>query len=166
MALNSPQIHWNTWFDTHGPRLMLFARQQTRTESDAEDVLQEAFFRLCKSSRDCPPDLPLVFTTIRRAAVDHARRLERRRAREEEVARQSPPVLFDTAVEDRERAVGIERALRRLPEPQQEVLVLKIWGELTFEEIGQAVGIPPNTAASRYRYALHALKEHLQPSKL
>lgn len=145
---------------------MLFARQQTRSESDAEDVLQEAFVRLCKSSRDCPPDLPLVFTTIRRTAIDHARRAERRRLREDVVARERPAALFDDAVETRERAATVEQALRRLPEPQQEVLVLKIWGELTFEQIGETVGIPANTAASRYRYALQSLKDHLHPSIL
>jgi len=41
------------------------------------------------------------------------------------------------------------------------VLVMKIWDELTFAEIGQALGISPNTAASRYRYALAALKKDL-----
>lgn len=145
---------------------MLFARQQSRSEADAEDVLQEAFVRLCKSSKDCPPDLPLVFSTIRRAAIDHARRRDRRRLREEAVAQETPAVFFQHEIEHRERSERIEKALRRLPEPQQEVLVLKIWGELTFEEIAQTVGIPANTAASRYRYALQSLKEHLHPSTL
>lgn len=145
---------------------MLFARQQTRSEADAEDVLQESFFRLCKTSRDCPPDLPLVFTAIRRTAIDLARRRDRRRIREDIVAREEPSVLFDCKVEGSERSEGVERALRQLPEPQQEVLILKIWGELTFSEIGDTIGIPANTAASRYRYALQALKTHLESSTL
>ena len=37
---------------------------------------------------------------------------------------------------------------------------MKIWNELTFAEIGQALGISQNTAASRYRYALAALKKN------
>jgi RNA polymerase sigma-70 factor (ECF subfamily) len=41
------------------------------------------------------------------------------------------------------------------------VLVLKIWGELTFEQIATELEIPPNTAASRYRYALAALRKEL-----
>jgi RNA polymerase sigma-70 factor (ECF subfamily) len=41
------------------------------------------------------------------------------------------------------------------------VLVLKIWGELTFAHIATQLGISPNTAASRYRYALTALRHEL-----
>jgi RNA polymerase sigma-70 factor (ECF subfamily) len=50
-----------------------------------------------------------------------------------------------------------------LPRDQREVLVMKIWNELTFAEIGSALGISQNTAASRYRYALAGLKKTLQP---
>jgi RNA polymerase sigma-70 factor (ECF subfamily) len=62
-----------------------------------------------------------------------------------------------------ERRQEIENALQRLPEDQREVLVLKIWQEFTFEQIGQALEIPANTAASRYRYALKSLRKQLEP---
>ena len=39
------------------------------------------------------------------------------------------------------------------------MVVLKIWGELTFEEAAAVIGISPNTAASRYRYGLEKLKD-------
>lgn len=55
----------------------------------------------------------------------------------------------------------IQSALGRLPEAQREVLVLKIWGELTFDEIARELDIPLNTAASRYRYALAALRQEM-----
>ena len=45
----SPPASWKQWFQNHGSRLLLFARQQTRTPEDAEDVLQEAMLRLWKS---------------------------------------------------------------------------------------------------------------------
>ncbi len=54
-------------------------------------------------------------------------------------------------------------AVDRLPHDQREVLVMKIWNELTFAEIATALEISQNTAASRYRYALAALKKTLQP---
>jgi RNA polymerase sigma-70 factor (ECF subfamily) len=41
--------------------------------------------------------------------------------------------------------------------------VLKIWGELTFEQIAGQLAISPNTAASRCRYALAALRRDLTP---
>jgi RNA polymerase sigma-70 factor, ECF subfamily len=69
--------------------------------------------------------------------------------------------LFATALEQDERRAAVEAALRRLPEAQREVLVLKVWGELSFPQIADSLHIPVNTAASRYRYALARLREEL-----
>jgi RNA polymerase sigma-70 factor (ECF subfamily) len=59
--------------------------------------------------------------------------------------------------------LAIQSALGDLPEEQREIVVLRVWGQLTFEEAALALDIPANTAASRYRYALAKLKERLQP---
>ena len=50
------------------------------------------------------------------------------------------------------------RGLAALPSCQREVIVLKIWHQFTFEEIGALLEISPNTAAGRYRYGLQKLK--------
>jgi RNA polymerase sigma-70 factor (ECF subfamily) len=52
--------------------------------------------------------------------------------------------------------------LAGLPQDQREVIVLKIWHDHTFEEIGELLGISPNTAAGRYRYGLQKLKACLK----
>jgi RNA polymerase sigma-70 factor (ECF subfamily) len=54
----------------------------------------------------------------------------------------------------------------KLPEIYQQVVTLKTWGELTFDEIGEALEIPANTAASRYRYGLEELRKALGSAKL
>ena len=61
-------------------------------------------------------------------------------------------------------AVGLalESALRELPDEQREIIVLRIWGQMTFEEAAAALEVSPNTAASRYRYGLAKLKDRLQ----
>ena len=64
-----------------------------------------------------------------------------------------------------EREKAILRTVDRLPPEQKEVLTLKIWGELTFDEIGRTLDLSLNTVASRYRYALQKLKEWL-PAEL
>lgn len=113
-------------------------------------------------SEICEP-MALLVTSVRRAALDLARREGRRATREE---RSIERFEFDVAVfrplfEEDDRRVAIEQALQRIPSAQREALVLKIWGELTFEQIGHELGISPNTAASRYRYALAALRQQL-----
>ena len=55
-------------------------------------------------------------------------------------------------------------AIANLPSAQRDVIALKIDGELTFAQIGQAIGVSTNTAASRYRYALEKLRANFQAS--
>ncbi len=168
---------WQRWFDEHGARLLLFARGQTRSEADAHDVLQDAVVRLWKSySSDAgaePPPLPLAYTAIRHAAIDFARRNTRRTNREQKsdylVTEEAPPAVdwFGTAdIEERERAEAIQAALANLPDKFREVLTLKIWGDQTFAQIAETLEIPLNTAASRYRYALEALRKTIRPNSL
>lgn len=155
---------WKTWFQLYGPKLLLCARQWTRTLADAEDVVQDAFVRFWRHQRGLPGEpMALLVTSVRRAAFDLARRDGRRVAREERSAADPDcaPNRFRPSLEDDERREAIERALQRIPDEQREVLVLKIWGELTFDQIAAELGIPPNTAASRYRYALAALRNEL-----
>jgi len=159
--------NWKHWLETHGPKLLLCARQWTRSLADAEDVLQEAFIRYWRHQRQLPGDpRALLITSIRRAAFDHARREGRRTVREEKAADDwagLDVVFAPQQGDDGERRREIETALQSLPVEQREVLVLKIWQELTFEQIGELLTISPNTAASRYRYALGALRKQLEP---
>ena len=101
----------------------------------------------------------MVFATIRRRAIDWGRSQDRRAGREALAASEIPEGWFDGGVEDRERNRLIEEAMCKLPEIYREVITLKVWGDLTFAEIAQALEIPANTAASRYRYGLVELRK-------
>ena len=154
--------NWRTRFSELAPGLVLFARQWVRSSADAEDVVQEAFVKFWRRNHDIR-NRGLLFATVRSVALDLLRR-DSRRARREATALsdvdQSVQPAFDVE-DDSQRA--LVTALDFLPEEQREVLVMKIWNELTFAEIAQILGISQNTAASRYRYALAGLKKTLQP---
>jgi RNA polymerase sigma-70 factor, ECF subfamily len=153
---------WKDWFQHYSPKLLLCARQWTRTYADAEDVVQDAFVRFWRHQRHLGGDpRALLITSIRRSAIDLARSNDRRAIREEVNAAGSERYFEPVSAGADERTQLIEAALRRLPAPQREVLSLKIWGELTFEQIARELAIPLNTAASRYRYALAALRDEL-----
>ena len=151
--------NWKVCFAELGPGLVLFARQFVRTGADAEDIVQDAFVRFWRKEHSIE-NRALLFATVRSVALDLLRRDARRARREANAAlevEQSTQPQFDFD-DDSQRELAA--AVDRLPVEQREVLVMKIWNELTFAEIGEALAISQNTAASRYRYALAALKKN------
>jgi RNA polymerase sigma-70 factor (ECF subfamily) len=151
---------WEQWLVRHAPGLLLFARQQAGCEADAQDLVQEAVVESWRrQSQAGPPPLGWVYATIRHRAIDLARRQDRRAQRETAAHLDGPPCWFDCGVDERERNLLIQKAMGHLPEMYRNVVTLKVWGELTFREIGEALEIPANTAASRYRYGLMELRK-------
>lgn len=158
-----PDGTWQSWFETYGRKLLLFARQWATSAAGAEDLVQEAFVRFWRSPCRNEAEAHLhLFAMVRRAGLDHVRTTSRRAARETIAVADSETVAWFAPATD-ERDAAIQAALQQLPPEQREVVVLKIWGELTFEQVARTLDIPPNTAASRYRYALEALRRSLAP---
>ena len=69
--------------------------------------------------------------------------------------------MFESPAVDEEALQHALEAVNSLRPEFSEALTLKLWGGLTFKEIGQALDISPNTAASRYRYAIEELKKQV-----
>jgi len=148
--------------------MLMFARQFVMCREDAEDVVQDAFSRMWRSGAIQEGGERMIgkfYGCIRWAALDWLRK-NRRRSRREDFAAQSDELekgecYFERSLESSELADSVQSALRDLPEAQREVVTLKIWSELTFDQIGQALDVSPNTAASRFRYAMTALRRKL-----
>lgn len=155
---------WKASFSTLAPGLLLFARQWVRSSADAEDVLQEAFVRFWRRNHDIR-NRGLLYATVRTVALDLLRRDGRRARREADAASESDAAVEPNFDFENESQQMLAASIDRLPHEQREVLVMKIWNELTFAEIAEALGISQNTAASRYRYALAALKKTLVPQQ-
>jgi RNA polymerase sigma-70 factor (ECF subfamily) len=153
---------WKVCFSEYGPGLLLFARQWVRSPADAEDIVQEAFVKFWRRHHKID-NRALLYATVRSVALDLIRRDSRRARREAEAFSDVQPTVEPQFELEDESQGTLALALDRLPHEQREVLVMKIWNELTFAEIAAALGISNNTAASRYRYALSALKKQFQP---
>ncbi len=165
---------WREWLELHGPKLLLFARQQTRSHEDAKDIFQDALVKLVEKVRTGEfvggqeSWQPYLYTAIRRLAIDLSRRDDRRKRREDNVTADAETEQyeafhpwFESETSDDETRAQLEKSLKELPAKFSEVILMKIWGERTFAEIGETLGISQNTAASRYRYGLEALKRNL-----
>ena len=156
---------WKSTFDHLAPQLVLYARQLVDSKADAEDVVQQAFVRWWRRFPEGDSShIPLLYAAVRTIALDQRRSDHRRVNREAKseiaVAGENAPA-FDPKPEQKETAAIVEKALQTLPEDQREVITLKLWGDLTFNEIAAMTGSSINTIAGRYRYALQALHKKL-----
>lgn len=144
-------------YDAKSAGLILYGRALGLSHGEAEDVLQETFLALMQK-----PQLPrelehYCVRSFRNRALNHRRSLWRRVTRELEAQR-----WFDVSSIENPAERAATRRLAELPMEQREVIVLKIWNQYTFEEIGGLLDISPNTAAGRYRYGLQKIKSHLE----
>ena len=105
------------------------------------------------------PPRAVVFATIRRRAIDLGRSIDRRARREKEVSNEKSWFVSDVGASDTNDL--IQREIAALPDDLREVLILRVWGEMTFPAIAQLLAIPVATATSRYRYAVERLKPNL-----
>ena len=154
--------NWRNCFSEVAPGLLLFARQWVHSAADAEDIVQEAFVKFWRRNHNIQ-NRALLYAAVRSIALDFIRRDSRRARREATALAEAEPSMEPQFEWDDETQSALAAAVGSLPHDQREVLVLKIWNELTFNEIAGALGISQNTAASRYRYALANLKKSLQP---
>jgi RNA polymerase sigma-70 factor (ECF subfamily) len=142
-------------YKKHGSALLLFATVVTRDRARAQDALHHVFLKLLEGGdlTHIADSKAYLFASVRHAALNDAKSRQHHFALDEESAWFTPPQR-DYAAE-----LNLRRALCALPEEQRQVLVLHVWGEFTFLQVADILGISANTAASRYRYALARLRE-------
>jgi len=151
----SNRVEVEMLYQQYGQTLLLFAMAMTGDRARAQDAVHQVFLRMIESGnlRQVADAKAYVFTSVRNAVLNDAKTQQRTVALEEESA------WFDPPHRDYAAELTLRRALCALSQDQRQVVVLHVWGELTFMQIAGILGISPNTAASRYRYAFAKLRE-------
>jgi RNA polymerase sigma factor (sigma-70 family) len=103
--------------------------------------------------------VPWLYRVVRNGALD-AGKTRRRRQRREQVAARPERWFLETAIEGLDAEVAVA-ALRRLPVEQREVIVARLWGGLSFEQIGAVAGCSASTAFRRFDAGIDALRQEL-----
>ncbi len=116
---------------------------------DARDVTQNAFIRAYEHLDSFDPQRRF-FSWVYRIAVNESLNLRRARRPQEALGTGIQVAGGQTeAVEAHETTARVEQALSQLSEEYREVVVLRYFAELSYEEISQAVGVPEKTVKSR-----------------
>jgi RNA polymerase sigma-70 factor (ECF subfamily) len=154
-------------YDEHAQALFAFLLNLTRDENDTRDVLQDIFVKLARQpallsgARDVRA---FLLRLAHNAFIDVLRRRGTRGKYHEQFGvEQLSPFAPSDNPDERAFREALSAGLGELPVDQRAVVHLKLWENLTFEQIADTLEIPPNTAASRYRYGVDKLRTRLRP---
>ena len=153
-------------YDEHAQLLFAFLLNLTRNEADTRDLLQEIFVKIARDEallKGVREERAFLIRLSHNTAIDLMRRRGTRERTKEQFAEVVSPFAAAGDPDEEMFRHELAAAFAELPEEQRAVAHLKLWGGLTFEAIAEALEIPPNTAASRYRYALDKLRARLRP---
>ena len=140
--------------DEHGSRLVLYAQQWC---TNPEDVVQEAFIRLMRERT--PPAHPTawLYRVVRNLAIS-ASRSAARRTRHEDAAARRHSQWFEANALDQLDSETVAMSLDSLPIAVREAVVLRLWSELSFQQIAELTETSLSTAHRRYGQGLEMLR--------
>ncbi|MFC1783384.1 RNA polymerase sigma factor [Planctomycetota bacterium] len=161
MAAVNPES-LSRWYDACGAQLRLYARQWLGG-AEAQDVVQEVFIRLMTQPTEPQNVKAWLFRAVRNTAISQLRRRKRRQKYTEQLALEQPG-WFEPRPGDLIDAETAQKVLQTLPSEQRELVVLRIWGQMTLKEVAQITDQPISTVFSRYQAALEAIKKKMETS--
>lgn len=137
----------------------------------AEDLFQDCFLKILCTMREGRYDeqgkfIPWALRVAHNLCIDYFRKAKTQGAVLcgdevfERVTREA--TLPEMRLEKQQTEAGLYRLINQLPPEQRTVLVMRIYGELSFKEIGEATGVSINTALGRMRYALLNLRKMMR----
>ena len=152
-------------YERHGPALLSFLARLSDDRALAEDLLQETFLRVFRARATYEGEGQFrawLFTIARRLVIDWRR--SRKLAWSDDPAAletTAGPTRADDRTAVRDLIVRLERALRRLPEGQREVVLLSRHAGLDAGQVAQVTGSTPGAVRVTLHRALQRLHELL-----
>ena len=140
---------------------MLYARQLSPYQR-AEDIVQDAFIKLLKQRR-CPDNVRAwLFRVVRNASISMTRRVQRRQA--EQKSAYPETLWFESQCDDLIDARLAQDLLQTLEPHLREIVMLRIWGQMTLREISQIMNKSIPWIHHDYKMALEMIKKKLEHS--
>ena len=148
-------------YDACADRVGHYLLVRLGSRADADDALQETFCRLVHLREKLANVENLeayVITVARNEASRFAAGRIRRQRNQRPLTGEELFCYAPTDTDARQTAEAVAAALQRLPPDLREIVELKTYAGLAFQQISQVTGLPQGTAATRYRSALARMK--------
>jgi RNA polymerase sigma factor (sigma-70 family) len=144
--------------DQHADRLQLYARQLCDCP---EDAVQEAYVELARQESLPTEPVAWLYRVVRNKAISASRAKRRHELHESQAAGRRRAWFEPSSIDTLDAAAATE-TLKGLPASDREIVVARIWGGLTFRQIGELIGATDSTAHRRYELALAAIRQKLR----
>ena len=147
-------------YDVYGSNLFGYLSCLICCKQDTEDSFQNLFITIAKK-RHLLRHKKNLKAYLMVMAKNEAMAFFRQKKKDINTVQCDEAFLFSGPTESPVPEEDLSRALAQLPLEQREVITLKIYQGMTFEEIGTHLNVSPNTAASRYKYGLKKMKNEM-----
>ena len=151
-------------YETYFADVELYLRAICRDEALAEELTEQVFFRALKALPTFRGDCDIrtwLCAMARNAFVSHLRK-EKPSQSIEELQIPDSRKTVEAWIVDHEQAMAIHRILHDLPEPYKEVFSLRIFGQLSFGDIGSLFGRTANWACVTYHRARQKIQSEME----
>lgn len=158
-ASDPRQTDWAAFYLANRRMLAVYARSLAGNDADAQDLIQDVLIRLVRRPRPIANPRAYVMRCLRNQALDRRRGGVKRD--DVDVARLELSFLDDRDIDRDETQRRLRAALLSLPSDRREIIVLRIYAELTFAEIADIVERPLSTVSSLYARGIDDLRRRL-----
>ncbi len=151
-------------YQTYFRDVELYIRAICHDEHLAEELTEQVFFQALKALPNFRGDCDIrtwLCAMGRNAYLSHLRK-QRPTEDIDELQIPDPRQSIEEKITDRQQAMAIHRCLHELPEPYKEVFSLRIFGQLSFEDIGSLFGRTANWACVTYHRARQKIQKEME----
>ncbi len=161
----------------HKQRIYSFIYSKVLDRDISEDIFQDTFIKVINtlkrgSYNEEGKFLPWVMRIAHNLVIDHFRKDNRMPSFKNTDEFDIFSVLSDSSLNAEKRIIknqihmDVRNLVDELPEDQKEVLMMRIYRDMSFKEISEQTGVSINTALGRMRYALINLRKVIEKNKI
>lgn len=161
----------------HQSKIYGFIYSKMADRDVADDVFQDTFIKVIKTLKSNSYNeegkfLPWVMRIAHNLIVDHYRKNKKMPMLRETEEFSIFSILTDTSLNAESRIItdviekDLQKIVQELPPDQRDVLMMRIYQDLSFNEIADLTGVSINTALGRMRYALMNLRKVIDKNQI
>ncbi len=177
LYLNGNEASLETLVKRHKKAIFTVIYMLVRDRALADDIFQETFIKIIQTIRKGSYNeegkfLPWAARVARNLTIDYIRKMKR----DVTITDSQGNDIFSylrIAEESKEDVIireqserKVKELVKQLPEEQREVLIMRHWGNMSFQQIADATGVSINTALGRMRYALNNIRKMMEKQKV